>query len=178
MISATTSAEIKFRTTSSVMTPKYRSRTYTPRFDIEATKHNKYIEQTAPKYNYQPASYLTNDTYQGRRQQYRQNFYSSSQSYYHRYAPTSTTIQNVSYTQHTTIKTYNLANNQPFEDGNSVIKTGPTQFAYGPPEEGPIGDIIFPMLIFIGIYLWKLKLENWNLLFFVIYTLLLRIKLP
>ena len=160
MISATTSAEIKFRTTSSTITPKYRSRTYTPQFNINEIKHNKYIEQTTPKLNYQPISYLTNDAHQGRRQQYHQNIYGSSQSYYHHYSPIGTTTSNVSYTQHTTIKTYNPANNQPFNDNDATIKTNPTQFAFGPPVDGPINDFVLPMLIFIGIYLIKLKIKN------------------
>lgn len=157
MISATTSAEIKFRSTST-MRPTYKSRTYIPRFDIEATKHNNYIEHSTLNQNYRPASYLTNETHQGRKNHHYQNISNSAQtSYYHRYTTTSTSTQNVSFHGPTTIKAYNPANNQPFNEANNTIAVGPTQYSFGPPAEGPIGDVIFPLLIFIGIYILKLK---------------------
>ena len=155
-ISATTSAEIKFRTTSSMM-PRYKSRTYTPQFDLNKTKHNTRIEQIGYKSNNQPASYITEETHQNRKQQ-RLNIYGSTEtSYYRQYTPTGTTTQNLSFNQHTTIKTYNPANNQPFNDGNAVIKTGPTQYAYGPPAEGPVSDVIIPLLLFVSLYIVAIK---------------------
>lgn len=40
---------------------------------------------------------------------------------------------------------------KPFNE--QIIETAPSQYAYGPPVEGPVSDVILPLLCFIGLYI-------------------------
>ena len=148
LITVGVDAEIKFRSTSPNLQPSYRVKTYTPSFKLTPTR------ETTNR------SYITHETHHNRYEK-RVNLYNSNQSsYYHRYTPEETKINQVAYNKHITMSSYNPANNQPFDGGAAVINTAPVQYAFGPPAEGPISDFIIPMLLFIGLYIIrKLKLQ-------------------
>lgn len=144
--SISSSAEIKFRSTAPALNPKYKYRVYTPHFNLNTSPNIVTNHST---------SYLTNDTHHNKTNR-RYYFYGTNQtSYYHKYNPTETTIKNLSFNNLAQIRPSNSNSNQPFNDANDVISTAPSQFAYGPPQEGPIGDILLPFLIFTAIYIIK-----------------------
>ncbi len=49
---------------------------------------------------------------------------------------------------------YKITTLQPFNDADMKnVEIGAIQYAYGPPEEGPISDLIFPFLCFVCLYI-------------------------
>ena len=82
----------------------------------------------------------------------------NNSNYYRQYKPTSTINQNISYNNHITIES-NFNDNTPFNE-DAIVNTAPKQYAFGPPDKGPIGDVIWPLLIFVGIYLIKLRIKS------------------
>ena len=143
--SSSTSAEINFRTA-------------TPNFSIEKTKNNKRINKATNNIHGNSVSYLSIEN--NPTSTYRQTIGGNGTNYYHRYSKTTTQSQQVSYNNHIAMKSYNVANRDPF-DGGEVINTSSARYSQmGPPEEGPISDIIWPLLLFVGISLLKLRVKN------------------
>ena len=81
-------------------------------------------------------------------------------SYYKQYKIATTPHQMVSYNNHITMTSFNAAEHKPFDDSDAIVNTAPKQYAFGPPDKGPIGDVIFPLLLFVGIYLIKLRIKS------------------
>ncbi len=51
------------------------------------------------------------------------------------------------------VTTYKAPSLQPFNEDVKDVTTGSVQYAFGPPTEGPISDIIFPLLCFVCLYI-------------------------
>lgn len=51
------------------------------------------------------------------------------------------------------ITTYATPTLQPFNDEDKNVDITSVQYAFGPPTEGPISDIIFPLLCFVCLYI-------------------------
>lgn len=153
------SAGITLRSTSPSMKSKYRVKTYTPSFDINQVKHNTRIENTTIHKTNIHTSYLTDEINHNKQIGRRVTLNGKNSSFYHQYTPQKSIGTNVTYTNHITMKTYNPANNTPFDGGDAVVTTGFTQYAYGPPAEGPISDVILPLLLFTAVYL-SIKRKN------------------
>ena len=140
LLSLSLSAEIKFRTT-------------VPTFSIQKTKHNK---QNTHQNN---ISYLSIDN--DLPSTYRQTITGNNTNYYKKYNNSTTTNPQVSYNNYPTIESYNAANRTPVDGEETAINTTSAQYSqFGPPDKGPIGDVIWPLLIFVGIYILKLRIEN------------------
>ena len=99
-------------------------------------------------------SYLTIDTKTEKSGQ--QHIQGSSSNYYHSYAPNQTSSQSVAYNHHSTMKAHSSHDLQPFEE-TTTVGIGKQQNAYGPPVEGPISDVILPLLLLAGGYVIFLK---------------------
>lgn len=147
------SADITLRSTSPTMTPHYRVKTYTPSFDMNRVKHNIRIERTNNHTTNHHNSYLTDEVKHNTQVGHKTTLYGSQTSYYHRYTPQKSVATTVNYSNHIAMKSYNPSNNTPFDGGDAVVATGFTQYAYGPPAEGPVSDVIIPLLLFITLYI-------------------------
>lgn len=67
---------------------------------------------------------------------------------YYRYDAPEVTSNNIA-----PVTTYKAPSLQPFNEEVKNIEIGSTQYAYGPPSEGPISDLIFPLLCFACLYI-------------------------
>ena len=79
------------------------------------------------------------------------SFDNSHQSYYHKYDINNTHVQNVIYTPYQQLNNNFSLNNKPFEE-TQTINIGYRQNAFGPPQEGCIGGVLLPILVFSIIY--------------------------
>jgi hypothetical protein len=154
-ISFSVSAEIKLRSSAPNLRPEYRVRTVTPNFSVNDTKHNQRINNIANDFAIQKTdvSYLSieNNQYTTSR---RNRMTSKNTNYYQRYSPVYSQSTNISYNNHITVKSYNVANRAPFEGDAASVQTSSSKYSqFGPPEEGPISDVIWPLLLCIGIYI-------------------------
>lgn len=148
LLSLSLSAEIKFRTTA-------------PTFSNQKTKHNQRINNISNKQNTHQnnISYLSIDN--DLPSTYRQTITGNNTNYYKKYNNSTTNNPQVSHNNYPTIKSYNVANRTPFDGEETAINTTSAQYSqFGPPDKGPIGDVIWPLLIFVGIYILKLKVES------------------
>ena len=161
-ISFSVSAEIKLRSSAPNLRPEYRVRTVTPNFSVNDTKHNQRINNLSndyitPKWNVSYISIENNQCHSTATKA----IISNNTTYYHHYSPISSQNKKVLHNNHTTIKSYNIANRTPFEGDVVTIQTSPARYSqFGPPELGPISDIILPLLFCVGFYLLKLKIKN------------------
>ena len=161
-ISFSASAEVKLRSAAPKMKSEYRIKTVTPNFSVKETKHNQRINNISNDYvtHKTNVSYLSIENNQ-HATSHRNTITGKNTNYYHRYSPISSQNTKVSYNNHVAIKSYNVANRTPFEGDANAIQTTPAQYSqFGPPDKGPIGDVVWPLLIFVGIYLLKLKVKS------------------
>lgn len=162
VISFSVSAEVKLRYTAPNLKSEYRIRTVTPKFSVKETKYNQCINNISNNYvtHKTNVSYLSIENNQ-HATSHRNTITGKSTNYYHRYSTISSQNTKVSYNNHVAIKSYNVANRAPFEGDATAILTTTAQYSqFGPPDKGPISDVIWPLLIFVGIYLLKLKVES------------------
>lgn len=151
------SADITLRSVSPTMNPRYRVKTYTPSFDMNQAKHNIRIERTNCHFTNHHNSYLTDEVKHNTQVGQKTTLHGRETTYYHRYTPQKSVSTTVSYSNHIAMKSYNPSNNTPFEGGDAVVAIGFTQYAYGPPAEGPVSDVIIPLLLFVSLYIVAIK---------------------
>ena len=161
-ISFSASAEIKLRSSAPNLKSEYRIRTITPNFSVKETKYNQRINNVSNDYitHKTDVSYLSIENNQHTTYQ-RNRITNKNTSYYHRYSPISSQNTKVSYNNHVAVKSYNVANRTPFENDAATVQTSSAQYSqFGPPDKGPISDVVWPLLIFVGIYLLKLRVKR------------------
>lgn len=128
----------------------------TPNLSIKYCKDNQHINKITNDYTTHKSnvSYLSIENNQ-HHSSATKTIIGNGTNYYHHYSPISSPNRDVTYSN-VEIKSYNVANRTPFEGDVVTIQTTPAQYSqFGPPDIGPISDVILPLLFFAIIYLLK-----------------------
>lgn len=123
---------------------------------VNKTTEINFIPKTPAISNGHNVSYINTDT--KTESVTKQHINGNSTNYYRQYAPTQTSSQIVSYNAHTSVDAYKT--HQPFAENVKSVEVGMRQNMVAPPTEGPISDIILPLLLLAGIYAIVLRNKN------------------